>query len=193
MILVAALILCLLEIWMQNKRLEVLSQSNERIQQSMEQIIRGQQYIKTQNGNLALQSGVMSLTLRELQAHYPELYAKFKTLDIKMKRVTAGSTTIIEGNKNIYTQLRDSLIYDTVGVKVFNYKDPWYNVSGQTIKDSIKVNIAYTDTLIQAVYKGRRTKPWLWIFSPRELEQRVMLSSPSSTIKYAKTIQISKP
>jgi hypothetical protein len=178
---------------MQNNRLETLSQSHERIQQSMEQIIRGQQYIKTQNGNLALQSGVMSLTLKELQALYPELYAKFKILDVNTKRVSAGSTTIIEGRKNIYTRLRDSLIYDTVDVKVFNYKDPWYNVSGQTIKDSIKVNIAYSDTLIQVVYKGRRTKPWLWIFSPRELEQRIMLSSPSSTIKYSKTIQISKP
>jgi hypothetical protein len=35
-------------------------------------------------------------------------------------------------------------------------------------------------------------KPWLWIFSPRKLQQRVSVSNPNSTIKYSNLIQIQK-
>ena len=77
-------------------------------------------------------------------------------------------------------------------VRVFSYKDQWYTIKGQAIGDTQHVQIQNTDTLVQVVYKGQRVKPWLWIFSPRKLEQRVSVSNPNANIKYAQVIQIQK-
>jgi hypothetical protein len=78
-------------------------------------------------------------------------------------------------------------------VKVFEYADQWYRIKGLSQGGSQQLLIHSTDTLTQVVYKGERVKPWLWIFSPRKLQQRVSVSNPNSTIKYSQFIQIVKP
>jgi hypothetical protein len=58
--------------------------------------------------------------------------------------------------------------------------------------DSQRLQIHSTDTLTQVVFKGERIRPWLWVFSPRKLQQRVSVSNPNATIKYSQFIQIQK-
>ena len=48
------------------------------------------------------------------------------------------------------------------------------------------------DSLIQVVYRGKRKQPWLWLFSPRPLEQLIYNKNPNSKISYQKTIKLSK-
>jgi hypothetical protein len=88
--------------------------------------------------------------------------------------------------------LRDSVIHDTVPVKVFSYKDNFFNVHGLSHDSTQEVKINYQDTLVQVVYLGPREKPWLWIFSPRKLQQRVTLKNPNARITYSEFIQIQR-
>jgi hypothetical protein len=50
--------------------------------------------------------------------------------------------------------------------------------------------LSYQDTLVQVVFRGKRIHPWLWIFSRRQLMQRIQLKNPQAQIHYSEIIQI---
>jgi hypothetical protein len=99
----------------------------------------------------------------------------------------------VETKTNVLTTLRDSIVLDTVHVSVFDYQDQWYQIKGVIEKDTQRLVIKSMDTLTQVLFYGERQKPWLWVFSPRKLQQRVSVTNPNATIKYSQTIQIQKP
>jgi cell division protein FtsL len=188
-LLVIAIIFAIWMLWTSNKNLK---KDNQRLVSNMETLGADLKYIRIQNGTLAAQSGVLELRLKELQTLFPKQSKSIQDLGVNPSRVQQLSTTVIESQKQIVTTLRDSVIHDTVHIRVFSYKDQWYTIKGQVIGDTQHVQIQNTDTLVQVVYKGQRVKPWLWIFSPRKLEQRVSVSNPNANIKYAQVIQIQK-
>lgn len=147
-------------------------------------------YYKTLNGQLAAKTDALQLRYQEVKAIYPEIMAELKNLKIPAARVENYSETIIHHDKQIITPLRDSTIYDTVPVKVFNYQDEFYKVSGIATADIQQVYIESTDSLIQVVYRGERYKPWLWIFSKRKLQQTILSKNPNSKVIYSKQIEI---
>ena len=120
---------------------------------------------------------------------YPEIIYEIKNLKVNPRRVEHFSETIIQQQKDIITKLKDSLIYDTVLVRVFNYHDEFYTIKGIAIGDTQKVHIESRDSLIQVVYKGERYKPWLWIFSKRKLEQVVSCKNTNSKVEYSRIIE----
>jgi len=77
----------------------------------------------------AAKNDVMQLQYNELKKIYPEIIAEIHNLKIKPQRVESYSETVIHQNKTITTLLRDSIIFDTVPVRVFNYHDEFYTVS----------------------------------------------------------------
>jgi hypothetical protein len=159
----------------------------------METLNASIKYVRTQNGRLAAQTDVLLLRTGELKKLFPAQAKSVIDMGVKLNRATQVSSTVIETQKNIITLLRDSIIHDTVRVKVFSYTDQWYKVSGISDNNTQRLQIHTTDTLTQVVFKGERIKPWLWIFSPRKLQQRVSVSNPNATIKYSSIIQIQKP
>ena len=120
---------------------------------------------------------------------YPEIIYEIKNLKVNPRRVEHFSETIIQQQKDIITTLKDSLIYDTITVRVFNYHDEFYTIKGISIDDTQKVNIESKDSLIQVVYKGERYKPWLWIFSRRKLEQVVSCKNLNNKVEYSRIIE----
>ena len=120
---------------------------------------------------------------------YPEIIYEIKNLKVNPRRVEHFSETIIQQQKDIITKLKDSLIYDTVLVRVFNYHDAFYTIKGIAIGDTQKVHIESRDSLIQVVYKGERYKPWLWIFSKRKLEQVVSCKNLNNKVEYSRIIE----
>lgn len=150
------------------------------------------EYYQTENGQLAARTDALQLHNDELKQLYPEIMAELKNLKVPARRVENYSETVIHHDKEIVTKLRDSLFYDTVPVRIFNYQDEFYKVSGIAIVDTQKVHIESTDSLIQVVYRGERYKPWLWIFSRRKLQQSIVSKNPNSKIIYARQIKIEK-
>lgn len=186
LLLIGAVIL----LWRSNQSLK---QDNARLANNMETLNASIKYVRTQNGRLSAQTDVLLLRTGELKELFPAQARAVTDMGIKLNRATQLSSTVIETQKNIITLVRDSIIHDTVRVKVFSYSDQWYKVSGISDNQSQQLQIYTTDTLTQVVFKGKREKPWLWIFSPRKLQQRVSVSNPNATIKYSSLIQIQKP
>ena len=184
------LVIAVLVLWNSNQKLELEA---ARMSSNMEAIAASLDFVRTQNGKLAAQTNVLLLRTNELKTLFPVQAKSVRDMGIKLNRATQLSTTVIETQKNIVTVLRDSIIRDTIHVKVFQYADRWYQIKGVNQGDSQSLQIQTTDTLTQVVFKGEREKPWLWIFSPRKLQQRVSVSNPNATIKYSSLIQIQKP
>ena len=142
------------------------------------------------NGRFVSQNQVLELKNQELEALIPELHKEIKALQVKPSRVESVSTSSFSSHTSVQTVLRDSTVYDTVAVKQFKYADEFYRIEGFAVNNTQHLNITYQDTLIQTVYRGKRQNPWLWIFSPRQLEQRVALKNPNATINYSQHIKI---
>lgn len=169
-----------------------LRDENHRLSLNMQTLSSEISFVKTQNGALAAQTDVLLLRTSELKSLFPKEAKAIKDMGVKVSNATQVSSTVVETQKNIITLVRDSIVSDTIHVKVFDYKDQWYQISGINQGDSQRLQIHSTDTLTQVVYKGERIRPWLWIFSPRKLQQRVSVSNPNATIKYSQFIQIQK-
>jgi hypothetical protein len=111
-------------------------------------------------------------------------------LKIQPEKTVQVTNHYTESEKHITTLVRDTIIRDTVQVRVFDYNDDYYTVKGISEADTQRVSIASRDTLMQVVFRGKREKPWLWIFSPRKLEQRVALKNPNAVVEYSQIIQL---
>ena len=188
-LLAGTLVLLVWMIWSNNQNLR---EENQRLEGNVRSLSIGLKQIQLENGAIAGQSEVLTLRIQELKTLFPLQFKSILEAGVKPERAQQVSTTIIETQKQIVTTIRDSLIHDTIRVKVFSYSDPWYTIQGQALGDTQRVQIQSRDSLIQVVFKGERSKPWLWIFSPRRIQQRMFSSNPNSIIKYSQTINIQK-
>jgi hypothetical protein len=180
----------ILLLWKSNQRLHA---DNQRLSSNIKTLGAELSMVKTKSGQLAAQSDLLVLQTRELKKLFPKEVKQIENLGIKVNKTTQYSTTVVETKTNVLTTLRDSLILDTIQVRVFDYQDQWYQIKGVIEKDTQRLVIKSMDTLTQVLFYGERQKPWLWFFSPRKLQQRVSVSNPNATIKYSQTIQIQKP
>ena len=177
-------------LWKSNQRLHA---DNKRLSSNIKTLGAELSMVKTKSGQLAAQSDLLVLQTRELKKLFPKEVKQIENLGVKVNKTTQYSTTVVETKTNVLTTLRDSLILDTIQVRVFDYQDQWYQIKGVIEKDTQRLVIKSMDTLTQVLFYGERQKPWLWFFSPRKLQQRVSVSNPNATIKYSQTIQIQKP
>jgi hypothetical protein len=164
----------------------------ERVTESFKASEQTLTYYRTQNGKMAAQNQTLQLRYNEVKQIFPKVMDEIRNLDVKPSRVTQYAETVVKSEKEIITRLKDSIIHDTIRARVFNYKDSFYTVRGIAVGDTQKVQICSIDSLIQVVYKGKRFRPWLWIFSRRKIEQVISCKNPNNKILYNKTIQIVK-
>lgn len=177
-------------LWKSNQRLHA---DNKRLSSNIKTLGAELSMVKTKSGQMAAQSDLLVLQTRELKKLFPKEVKQIENLGVKVNKTTQYSTTVVETKTNVLTTLRDSIVLDTVKVRVFDYQDQWYQIRGVIEKDTQHLVIKSMDTLTQVLYYGERQKPWLWVFSPRKLQQRVSVTNPNATIKYSQTIQIQKP
>ncbi len=169
-----------------------LHQDNKRLSSNMKTLGAELVLVKTKSGKLAVQSDLLVLQTSELKKLFPREVKQIEELEVGVGKATQVSTTVMETKTNVITTLRDSLIRDTIKVSLFDYQDQWYSIKGVQENNTQRLWITSTDTLTQVLYRGERLRPWLWVFSPRTIQQRVGLSNPNATIKYSQTIQIQK-
>jgi len=146
--------------------------------------------LRLENGQLASENQVLQLKSKELAALLPELAAEVRGLNVRLRKAQSVSATGFTVQTPATVLLRDSVIYDTVQVRVFDYQDGFFTVQGKAIGNKQHLELSYQDTLVQVVYRGERERPWLWIFSPRKLMQRVSLKNPNAHIHYTQQIEI---
>ena len=148
------------------------------------------EYQKAENGNEIAVVHSLVLKNANMLKLFPVLMEDVKNLKVKLSRIQSVTKTVITGEKRIVTSLRDSVLHDTVIVRVFNYSDDYYKIKGVATADSQMVEISSIDSLNQIVYYGKRPKPWLWFFSKRQLMQKIESKNPNTRIIYSQHIQI---
>ena len=146
--------------------------------------------LRLENGQLASENQVLQLKSKELAALLPELAAEVRGLNVRLGKAQSVSATGFTVQTPATVLLRDSVIFDTVQVRVFDYRDEFFTVQGKAMGNRQHLELSYQDTLVQVVYRGERERPWLWIFSPRKLMQRVSLKNPNAHIHCTQQIEI---
>jgi hypothetical protein len=146
--------------------------------------------LRLENGQLASENQVLQLKSKELAALLPELAAEVRGLNVRLGKAQSVSATGFTVQTPATVLLRDSVIFDTVQVRVFDYQDGFFTVQGKAMGNRQHLELSYQDTLVQVVYRGERERPWLWIFSPRKLMQRVSLKNPNAHIHCTQQIEI---
>lgn len=146
--------------------------------------------LRLENGQLATENQVLQLKSKELAALLPELAAEVRGLNVRLGKAQSVSATGFTVQTPATVLLRDSVIFDTVQVRVFDYRDEFFTVQGKAMGNRQHLELSYQDTLVQVVYRGERERPWLWIFSPRKLMQRVSLKNPNAHIHCTQQIEI---
>lgn len=169
-----------------------VKQDKQRLSNNLVHLNERLGYYHSRNGRLVGNNRVLSLRLNEFKQAFKGLSEQIHNLNIKLNRVQSLNQSVIEQQKSLVTVLKDSIINDTIQAKVFNYQDDYYKVKGVAVGDTQRVDIHSRDSLIQVVYKGKRKRPYLWFFSPRQLEQVIISSNPNNHIIYSKHIQISR-
>ena len=184
LVLLVVLCLFLFDAWKETHR------SYKRVLTTNEYLHKELVRFKTENGRLVAQNRVLELKSNELAALLPQIANEIKQLGVKVSRAESMSTTSFDVETPATVTLRDSIIFDTIPVTLFNYDDGFFDIQGTAIGDQQQLNLSYRDTLVQVVYRGEREIPWLWIFSPRKLMQRVGLKNPNAQIEYTQHIEI---
>ncbi len=179
-------------ILLMGKRLTVLSQENNRLQNNVAASRSMMEELQTENGRPMYQNESLNLRVKELSILYPQLLDEIRNLKVKPSRVKNVSQSVIGQSVSINAKLQDSVVNDSTKVKTIHASDQWSSVTGMIDLDSAHLTVETVDTLIQVVFKGERERPWLWIFSPRKLMQRIALSNPHSRIIYSQTIKVQK-
>lgn len=146
--------------------------------------------LRLENGQLASENQVLQLKSKELAALLPKLAAEVRGLNVRLGKAQSVSATGFTVQTPATVLLRDSVIFDTVQVRVFDYRDEFFTVQGKAMGNRQHLELSYQDTLVQVVYRGERERPWLWIFSPRKLMQRVSLKNPNAHIHCTQQIEI---
>lgn len=186
--------------------LKAMHKEISRVNHNQALFSQGQEEVLLANGRTASQAGVLLLRQNELSDLFPDLRKEISLLKVKLGSVSAVSSVAFEQQKQIRAQLRDSISWkqqpvyfpldsnrqsDTLRYKVFSYHDEFYDVSGISNSGQQLVSINSRDTMTQVVYQKRKN-PWLWIFSPKVLEQRVYFKNPDAHIHYSRTINITR-
>jgi hypothetical protein len=146
--------------------------------------------LQAENGQLIAQNQVLTLKSKEIAAVLPQLATQIRNLDVRLNRAQTVSASGFIAQTPANVVLRDSLVFDTVKIRLFDFQDGFFSVKGKAIGDQQQLDLSYQDTLVQVVYRGERERPWLWIFSPRKLMQRVSLKNPNAQIHYSEYIKI---
>ena len=146
--------------------------------------------LQAENGQLIAQNQVLTLKSDELSAALPGIAKEIRNLDIHMDRAQSASATGFVVQTPATVKLQDSIVFDTVKIRLFDFHDGFFSVKGMAIGDQQQLDLSYQDPLVQVVYRGERERPWLWIFSPRKLMQRVSLKNPNAQIHYSEYIKI---
>ena len=146
-------------------------------------------YFKARNGDLAVKLQSQELTIKEIHKTSPDIFSSIKNLYIQPRQLRSFVQANTKAEKYIETTLRDSVITDTIKVKVIDYRDQWFTVNGLISGNDTKMNIATSDSLKVITYLSRRPHPWFWIFGGKR-HPEAAITNKNPFIKYSITKSI---
>ena len=126
----------------------------------------------------------------EFKRYKSETAELIKDLEIKLKRVESTSKTVVKTEYKIQTTIKDSIVYkDTL--KCFDYKNKHIDVAGCFSKDTVNLDIASRDTIVQVVHRIPR-RFLFFNYGTKGIKQEILSLNPYTTIVYTEYIKLKK-
>lgn len=142
---------------------------------------------KTKNGQQASKMKAQELTISELRKINPAIISQLKNLYIPPRLAESYTELSQEMKAAVKAPIKDSIRYpiginsddrEPEKIKVLQYWDQWISIHGVLDPDTAKIKVLATDTIFTAIHKGERRRPWLWVFSKRQLTTSATNRSP---------------
>jgi hypothetical protein len=151
-------------------------------------------YYRLKDSSQVAQLGTLNMTVKEFKNANDESFVTLKNrieaMDIKLRKIENISTAQLTNRKEIITQsLTDTLIFDTIQARKWDYTDKFYTIHALEYGDTRKVSILSRDRMTQVVSRERVG----WKFWKRgKLRQTINFENPGTTISYPQYIEIKK-
>lgn len=143
-------------------------------------------YYKARNGDQAVTIQSQELTIKEIRKTVPDAIRDLKNLYIQPRQLQSFTQGTSTTETTIKTTLRDSVIMDTIRVKVIDYTDEWFTARGLISGNAVNMDIKTRDSLTVVNYLSKRPHPWLWILGGKRRPEAV-ISNKNPFIKYSIT------
>lgn len=150
------------------------------------------EFYQTENGKSVASVQRLMLTFDELKENYDSVCRTADELRIKVKRLQSVSNTATKSEVIFKTVVRDSMVYvkgDPVDLSVFDWRDPWTDVSGIIDRDSVELHIQSCDTLVQMVHRVPH-KWWFIKWGTKAIRQEVMSRNPHTKMVYSEYLEL---
>lgn len=150
------------------------------------------EYYKTENGKNVASVQKLTLTVDELKDNYDFYKKTADELGIKLKRLQSVSQTHTQTEFKVVTEVRDTVIYKDsilVPITIFDWSDPWTDVTGLLDGATIDMNISSRDTLVQIVHRVPH-KWWFFKWGTKAIRQEIVSSNPHTNITYSEFIEL---
>lgn len=174
------------------KRNKTLRAENARLENNISSVMSEIDTLRTSNGNLMADCRRILAEKEEMQTLYRSSLEKIENLGISLKRAQSVSTYSTEQHIDVTSTVRDTVyVRDSVQVNamVFDYKDPWTEVSGKIESGEAALSISSKDTITQVIYRVPK-KWWFFRWGTKAIRQRVSSSNPHNNIVYSDYIEI---
>lgn len=180
------------------KQNRALKEDNGRLSNNQVALTKDIEYYKTKSGNNAARVNELELTVDEFKNTCADQEKIIKDLGIKVKRLESVSSTGMNTNITVITQLHDTIyitkrdsIFIKENGKYFSWNDNWNHINGKIIGNNIECQYNGVDTITIAAH--RVPKKFLFFrWGTKYVEVDITNRNTSSKITYNKTIKLKK-
>lgn len=169
-----------------------LRSERDRYKANQTALLKDVEYYKTENGKNVASVQKLTLSYDELKENYDLIKKTADELGIKLKRLQSVSQTQTQTDIKVVTEVRDTVIYKDsiyIPVTVFDWSDPWTDVTGLLDGATIDMNISSRDTLVQIVHRVPH-KWWFFKWGTKAIRQEIVSSNPHTNITYTEYIEL---
>ena len=166
---------------------------NKRLKSNIETLTGEVKHFQTTDGKNTAQVKTLTLTTSELKKQNAQLVSELKTMNVKPREVKNIQQVGIQAKYEIQLVKKDTVIYDTIPMLEYSYKDDWIKfealcpLTGDTCKATI---ITHDSLLIAQHSKTRKFLCWTW--KRYSGQATVKNYNPYSQIRSIRNIDIEK-
>lgn len=133
----------------------------------------------------------LHLTNVEFEKYCADLKEQVSSLNIKVKRLQSVSSTGVETEYKVITQLKDSVVFrdSAIMLKCLELHTPYLDVSGCIDMNEFSGTILSRDTLDQAVHRVPH-EFWFIKWGCKAIRQEIVCRNPNSRIIYSQYIEL---
>lgn len=176
------------------KHINALQKENNRLYNNQKVLLDSVKSYKIADSLNVAQVGILKLSLDEYKRYRSDDIKLISQLKTKLSNVTGVTTTATKTEYKIKTQLKDSIVHDTIHINCFNYKSYWTDVEGCINKDTIQLHIENRESLkIVENIEYKRFLGFLWKTNKIKRQTiEVISENPNTVITNIECIQITK-